>query len=60
MKIETEIEITGVYYPGEPESRLQPGVEAHWEDIEITIAGESFSPTGKCLKWCEKQLEDGV
>ena len=58
MKIETEIEITGAYYPGEPESHLQPGVEAHWEDVELHIQGESFLPTGACLRWCEKQLKE--
>lgn len=61
MKVEVEIEITGTYYPGEPESQHNPGVEAHWEDVELHIQGESFSPTGKCLRWCEEQLkEDGV
>jgi hypothetical protein len=58
VTLETEIKITGTYYPGEPESQHNPGVEAHWEDVEIVICGESFSPTGACLRWCEQQLKE--
>jgi hypothetical protein len=58
VTLETEIEITGTYYPGEPESQHNPGVEGHWEDVEIVICGESFLPTGACLRWCEKQLKE--